>query len=219
MGSNPGPRLPPRRRREPAHVVEVARFGSAASPSPTGSTRRSSRHGASPPTLAGRHGALGRDSSGPYVSDTTPPPFPGQAWFSRPRRSGRRRQRRRPRLWPWVTSRPTAPGPCSMPASAGPASPGAACGRRPAGRSTWPGTWPSGWRAAYAPTRPTATKREPRVVRGGSYIHGADALRCSARRPLLSGAIDTYVGFRVAADRARLCPSISISSTSPAAAA
>ena len=41
---------------------------------------------------------------------------------------------------------------------------------------------------------------EPRVVRGGSYVHGADALRCSARRPLLSGAVDTYVGFRVAAD-------------------
>ena len=27
-----------------------------------------------------------------------------------------------------------------------------------------------------------------------SYIHSADELRCSARRPLLSGAVDTYVG-------------------------
>jgi formylglycine-generating enzyme required for sulfatase activity len=49
------------------------------------------------------------------------------------------------------------------------------------------------WVAAYDPA-------ESRVVRGGSYIHGADALRCSARRALPAGAIDTYVGFRVAAD-------------------
>ena len=54
--------------------------------------------------------------------------------------------------------------------------------------------------SAYAPYPARGDDTEPRVVRGGSYIHGPDALRCSARRPLLAGAIDTYVGFRVAAD-------------------
>ena len=54
--------------------------------------------------------------------------------------------------------------------------------------------------SAYAPYPAAGDDAEPRVVRGGSYIHGADALRCSARRSLLAGAIDTYVGFRVAAD-------------------
>ncbi len=54
--------------------------------------------------------------------------------------------------------------------------------------------------SAYLPYPAEAGGDKERVVRGGSYIHGADALRCSARRPLLAGAVDTYVGFRVAAD-------------------
>jgi formylglycine-generating enzyme required for sulfatase activity len=33
-------------------------------------------------------------------------------------------------------------------------------------------------------------------VRGGSYIDGADAIRCSARRPVLGAARDPYIGFR-----------------------
>ncbi len=56
------------------------------------------------------------------------------------------------------------------------------------------------WVASYyAPYPASSREGEARVVRGGSYIHGADALRCSARRPLLPGAVDTYIGFRVAA--------------------
>ena len=58
----------------------------------------------------------------------------------------------------------------------------------------------------YGPYQAPDTERERRVVRGGSYIHGADALRCSARRPLLAGAVDTYVGFRVAAAAGSACP-------------
>jgi formylglycine-generating enzyme required for sulfatase activity len=34
------------------------------------------------------------------------------------------------------------------------------------------------------------------AVRGGSYVDRADAIRCSARRPLLGAARDPYVGFR-----------------------
>src|SRR5262249_27781334 len=48
--------------------------------------------------------------------------------------------------------------------------------------------------------REEAGAGEPRVVRGGSYVEGAGGIRSSARRPLLPGAKDTYVGFRIAAD-------------------
>jgi formylglycine-generating enzyme required for sulfatase activity len=40
---------------------------------------------------------------------------------------------------------------------------------------------------------------EPRVVRGGSFIHGPHELRCSYRHGMLPGAVDHYVGFRLAA--------------------
>lgn len=33
-------------------------------------------------------------------------------------------------------------------------------------------------------------------VRGGCYVDGADAIRCSARRPVLGAARDPYIGFR-----------------------
>ena len=44
---------------------------------------------------------------------------------------------------------------------------------------------------------------EPRVVRGGSFIHGAGEIRCSYRHGMLPGAVDHYVGFRLAADAGR----------------
>ena len=37
------------------------------------------------------------------------------------------------------------------------------------------------------------------AVRGGSYLSGADELRCSARLPVHPAARDTYIGFRVVA--------------------
>jgi len=38
----------------------------------------------------------------------------------------------------------------------------------------------------------------PRVVRGGTYSHGPGELRCSYRHGMLPGAVDHYVGFRLA---------------------
>ena len=43
------------------------------------------------------------------------------------------------------------------------------------------------------------TSPGPRVVRGGSFIHGPGEIRCSYRHGLLPGAVDHYVGFRLAA--------------------
>ena len=48
--------------------------------------------------------------------------------------------------------------------------------------------------------REDATSPEPRVVRGGSFIHGPGEIRCSYRHGMLPGAVDHYVGFRLAAD-------------------
>ncbi len=39
---------------------------------------------------------------------------------------------------------------------------------------------------------------EPRVVRGGAYSHGPREIRCSYRHGMLPGAVDHYVGFRLA---------------------
>ena len=41
---------------------------------------------------------------------------------------------------------------------------------------------------------------EPRVVRGGAYIHGPGEIRCSSRHGMLAGAVDHYVGFRLACE-------------------
>ena len=40
---------------------------------------------------------------------------------------------------------------------------------------------------------------EPRVVRGGAFIHGPGEVRCSYRHGMVPGAVDHYVGFRLAA--------------------
>ncbi len=46
---------------------------------------------------------------------------------------------------------------------------------------------------------------EPRVVRGGAYSHGPGEIRCSYRHGMLPGAVDHYVGLRLAcAPEARL---------------
>jgi len=44
---------------------------------------------------------------------------------------------------------------------------------------------------------------EPGVVRGGSFLQQANELRCSFRQPMLPGARDHYVGFRVAATESK----------------
>lgn len=38
-----------------------------------------------------------------------------------------------------------------------------------------------------------------RVIRGGSFVHGAAQIRCAARTAMESGTRDVYIGFRVAA--------------------
>jgi len=62
--------------------------------------------------------------------------------------------------------------------------------------------WTSSASRAYpydaADGREDETSPEPRVVRGGAYSHGPGEIRCSYRHGMLSGAVDHYVGFRLA---------------------
>jgi formylglycine-generating enzyme required for sulfatase activity len=111
------------------------------------------------------------------------------------------------RLWPWGDE---PPSPDRALFSAGIGRPGPA-GRHPHGASAdglldlagnvW--EWVSSVYRPYpydpADGRESPETREPRVVRGGSFLHEANDLRCSCRHPMHRGARDHYVGFRVAA--------------------
>ena len=110
------------------------------------------------------------------------------------------------RTWPWGDQLPDA-WRCSFESFEGPPAVGATPeGASPFGALDLAGTvweWTS---TAYRPYpydaidgREDPSAFDPRVVRGGSFIHGAGAIRCSARHPLHPGARDHYVGFRVAA--------------------
>ncbi len=110
------------------------------------------------------------------------------------------------RLWPWGNVPPDGeravfcagiggPSPAGrLPASAAP------CGALDmAGNvAEWVSSTyrPYPWAAGDGREDPSSP--EPRVVRGGSYIHGAEAVRCAYRHALLPGAVDPYVGFRLA---------------------
>jgi formylglycine-generating enzyme required for sulfatase activity len=107
------------------------------------------------------------------------------------------------RLWPWGNVPPDRTRAVFEAGIGGPAPAGQLeASAAPCGALDMAGNVAEWVASAYGPYPGAREGDEPRVVRGGSYIHGADALRCSARRALLSGAVDTYVGFRVAADPA-----------------
>jgi formylglycine-generating enzyme required for sulfatase activity len=50
----------------------------------------------------------------------------------------------------------------------------------------------------------------PRVLRGGSFNHGAADLRCAARDRLYADACDEYIGFRVVSDDARIATPLNL---------
>ena len=108
------------------------------------------------------------------------------------------------RAWPWGDEAPT-------PARARHAEAGTAeVGGRPDGAgpfghldlagNVW--EWTSSRLSPYPYDAADGREDEgpgPRVVRGGSYIHGPGEVRCSYRQGLLPGVVDPYVGLRLAA--------------------
>lgn len=97
------------------------------------------------------------------------------------------------RLWPWGDEPPDATR-AVFAAGIGAPQP---VGSRPAGASPYGVLDLAGnvaeWTAGYD------EGGSEHCVRGGSYVDGADAIRCSARRVVLGAARDPYIGFRVAA--------------------
>lgn len=90
------------------------------------------------------------------------------------------------RLWPWGDAPPDA---SRAVFAAGIGAP-APVGSRPAGASPFGVLDLAGNVCEWT---------DGDAVRGGSYLDGADAIRCSARRSVLGAARDPYVGFRPAA--------------------
>ena len=97
------------------------------------------------------------------------------------------------RLWPWGDEPPDASR-AVFAAGIGAPEP---VGSRPAGAAASGALDLAGNVAEWTAGSYDGSRRS---VRGGSYLDGADGIRCSARRPLRGEARDPYVGFRVAFD-------------------
>jgi formylglycine-generating enzyme required for sulfatase activity len=206
MGGDPWRAYPPAADESPRHVVEVAAFRIGRIPVTNGQYAEFVRDTGHRPPSSWPDGAVPDGQDGvpvTYVSWHDAVAYcvwagarlPSEAAWEAAASGGDGR------LWPWGDVPPDRTravfeagigGPVvagQLPASAAP------CGALDLAGNV------AEWVAdAYGPYPASGDADGPRVVRGGSYIHGPDALRCSARRPLLAGAIDTYVGFRVAAD-------------------
>ena len=110
------------------------------------------------------------------------------------------------RTWPWGDGPPTAERAVFAGADTAPV------GSCPAGASPFGALDLAGnvWEWTASALRPYPYLAEdgredagldgPRVVRGGSFIHGPGEIRCSYRHGMLPGVVDHYVGFRLAAD-------------------
>ena len=208
MGSDPARAYPPGADEGPRHVVLVAPFRIGRSPVTNGQYAlfvRETRHRAPSSWPDGTVPPGQDDVPVTYVSWHDAGAFcawagvrlPSEAEWEAAASGGDGR------LWPWGDVPPDRTRAVFDAGIGGPAVAGQLeASAAPCGALDMAGNVAEWVASAYAPypSGGGGDASEPRVVRGGSYIHGADALRCAARRPLLSGAIDTYVGFRVAAD-------------------
>jgi formylglycine-generating enzyme required for sulfatase activity len=112
------------------------------------------------------------------------------------------------RAWPWGDEAPTAERAAfgttdtapvgSHPRGAGP------FGALDLAGNAWEWTTSALRPYPYDPEdgREVALGGEPRVVRGGAYIHGPGEVRSSYRHGMVPGAVDHYVGFRLVAQSA-----------------
>lgn len=112
------------------------------------------------------------------------------------------------RLWPWGDALPSTDRAVLDRGIGGPAPLGGReAGASPVGAWDLAGNVLEWVSSAYRPYpfdaldgRESSELPGPRVARGGAYVHGAGAARCTARHALGRWAADPYVGIRPAAD-------------------
>ena len=109
------------------------------------------------------------------------------------------------RVWPWGDEPPSAEhatfeGGDTAPVGSSPRGAGPFGAQDQAG-NVW--EWTTSALRAYPydalDGREDGSPWDPRVVRGGAFIHGRGQIRCSYRYGMLPGTVDHYVGFRLAA--------------------
>ncbi len=211
MGSDPAAAFPPDADEAPRHPVSCAAFRLGRTPVTNAEYRvfvEASGHRA-PSHWPGGAVPRGREQHPvTYVSFADALAFcrwvggrlPSEAEWERAARGGD------VRTWPWGDELPTA-GRARFGATD--TSPVGLCpgGASPFGVLDLAGNaWE--WTAStlrpypYDPGdgREDEASHEPRVVRGGSYSHGPGEIRCSYRHGMLPGAVDHYVGFRLACE-------------------
>ncbi len=209
MGSDPAAEYAPEPDESPRHVVPVAAFRIgrthvtnaeyAAFVSATGRPFPSHWPGAVPSADQARHPVT-------YVSWDDARAFcawaggflPTEAQWERAARGDDER------TWPWGDDAPT-PEHATF-AAAGTT----AVGLHPAGASPFGALdlagnaweWTASAYRAYPYDEDDGREDDAspgqRVVRGGTYSHGPGEIRCSSRHGMLAGAVDHYVGFRLA---------------------
>jgi formylglycine-generating enzyme required for sulfatase activity len=222
MGSDPHAAFPPAADEAPRHAVEVAPFRLGRTPVTNAQYRRfveETGHRAPGSWPDGCVPAGQDDVPVTYVSWHDAAAFcawaggrlPTEAeWEAAAGGDGR--------LWPWGDVPPTTAEAVFAQGIGGPGP----VGRHPVGAAPCGaldlagnvGEWVSSAHRPYpydgAEGREDRASGEPRVVRGGSYIHEAGAIRSSSRLAFLPGAIDTYVGFRLAADPGAPCDAVEL---------
>ena len=216
MGSDPGRAYPPGADESPRHLVEVAPFRIGRIPVTNGRYAvfvRATGHPAPSSWPGGTVPAGQVDVPVTYVSWHDADAFcawagvrlPSEAEWEAAASGGDGR------LWPWGDVPPDRTRAVFEAGIGGPSAAGLLpAAAAPCGALDMAGNVAEWVASAYVPYPSLDVECGQRVVRGGSYIHGADALRCSARRPLLAGAVDTYVGFRVAVDADAAVPALDL---------
>ena len=191
MGSDPAAAYPPDEDETPRHTLRLEPFRLARTPV----TNAQYRAFAESSGRAGPTASTGQDEvPATYVTLDDARAFcawagvrlPSEAEWEAAARGGD------DRLWPWGDEPPDS----SRAAFASGGGHPRPVGRHPSGASVHGVLDLAGnvWEWVTSPYR-----GEPAVVRGGAFVSVANELRCSFRQPILPGARDHYVGFRVAA--------------------
>jgi formylglycine-generating enzyme required for sulfatase activity len=209
MGSDPAAEHAPDPDEAPCHAVDVPAFRLGRTPVTNAQYGAFVRVTGHRPSAAWPNGVVPRGRElhpVTYVSWSEADAFsrwaggflPSEAQWERAARAGDRR------TWPWGDDAPSQARAVLGETDTRPVG-GRLAGAGPFGHldlagNVWEWTASLMWSYPYdAGDGREGSRGGARVVRGGAFVHGAGEARCSYRHGMLPGAMDHYVGFRVAA--------------------